>query len=71
MPLVAMAPRDYIPASSPGLVAQLVEQRTFNPLVVGSSPTRPISRRLVSNMLAEWPLLVGGHSSILCASLSR
>ena len=26
----------------PGVVAQLVEQRTFNPLVVGSSPTNLI-----------------------------
>ncbi len=27
-----------------GPLAQLVEQGTFNPMVVGSSPTRPISR---------------------------
>jgi len=28
-----------------GTLAQLVEQRTFNPLVVGSNPSRPTNKR--------------------------
>jgi len=30
-----------------GVVAQSVEQRTFNPLVVGSSPTHPTTKSLI------------------------
>ena len=37
-----------LPRSHEGPVAQLVEQGTFNPKVVGSSPTRPI-RKSVGN----------------------
>ncbi len=35
-----------------GLLAQSVEQRTFNPLVVGSSPAQPTSFS-VSGLLAQ------------------
>ena len=31
------------------MVAQSVEQRTFNPLVVGSSPTHPTTKLLINN----------------------
>ncbi len=37
MRLVLLRPND-------GPLAQLVEQRTFNPLVVGSIPTRPTNK---------------------------
>jgi hypothetical protein len=33
--------------AGPAAVAQLVEQRTFNPTVVGSSPTGGIEKELV------------------------
>jgi hypothetical protein len=34
-------------ADPPGIVAQLVEQRAFNPMVVGSRPTDPTNFILV------------------------
>ena len=33
-----------------GLLAQLVEQRTFNPLVIGSNPMQPTLRRSSSQV---------------------
>src|SRR5258705_8846362 len=37
---------------SPGPLAQLVEQRTFNPLVAGSNPARPTSFKKRAAILA-------------------
>ena len=39
----------------PAAVAQLVEQRTFNPTVVGSSPTGGIEKELVVKGFVYWP----------------
>ena len=41
-----------------GLVAQRLEQRTHNPLVVGSNPTEPTRSSEVLNCLAEPPVCV-------------
>ena len=58
-----------MPGSS-GALAQLVEQRTFNPLVGGSNPPRPTSYRAVppAGSLAQLveqrtlnPLVVGSN----------
>ncbi len=37
----------------PGPIAQLVEQGTFNPKVVGSIPTRPIKKLLVNDIIVR------------------
>src|ERR1700733_12570846 len=41
-----------LPLASSELVAQLVEQRTFNPWVVGSSPT---------GLISVWTLVIAEH----------
>jgi hypothetical protein len=41
------ASRQHRRFSTPGPVAQLVEQGTFNPKVAGSSPARPINKSLL------------------------
>jgi hypothetical protein len=38
----------------PAAVAQLVEQRTFNPKVVGSNPTGGIMKALESDVFEFW-----------------
>ena len=66
-PAAGYYPRLFLPAPAP--LAQLVEQRTFNPLVVGSIPTRrtikfylyqPATRFRKNN---DRPRLVFGGSS--------
>src|SRR6185503_11491232 len=53
---------------APGPLAQLAEQRTFNPRVVGSSPTRPTSRHrsypppVRRAQLMSWNARVSTHS---------
>ena len=47
------APWAIISSSCGGPLAQLVEQRTFNPLVTGSSPVRPTIR---SALAPRWGL---------------
>jgi hypothetical protein len=51
------APAPGSTLTRPGPVAQLAEQGTFNPKVVGSIPTRPIRRR---PLRAEPPRRAGG-----------
>jgi hypothetical protein len=51
-----------------GSVAQLVEHRTFNPMVVGSSPTRPIE---AGQRVTAARLTPGGRFSRVAADRSR
>ena len=41
-----------------GSLAQLVEQRTFNPLVAGSNPARPTSKINKLGQFSDWPFLL-------------
>jgi len=41
-----------------GVVAQSVEQRTFNPLVVGSSPTHPTKSKIQSQLRVQLRVLL-------------
>ena len=49
-----------------GPVAQPVEQRTFNPLVVGSSPTRPILPKFESCLERAASIITDGGRVRLC-----
>jgi hypothetical protein len=47
-----------------GSLAQLVEQRTFNPLVAGSNPARPTKQRKGSSvMVTPFPLVLEAQVS--------
>src|SRR5439155_21364027 len=47
-----------------GSLAQLVEQRTFNPLVAGSNPARPTTNHQKAHEFTFVGFLLSGHSLV-------
>ncbi len=52
---------------SSGLLAQLVEQRTLNPLVAGSIPSQPTTCGRLAQLVRASALQAGGHKFESCS----